>query len=87
MIRQVTCVNKARTNKDLKRISHIGGPWGMITEEEAIWQIRNGIQTYYVKVGMNDITIIVAAHKGQVYLRSERDGIIANNLLGLPEYS
>jgi len=85
MSKQVTCINKADRYSSNERISHIGGTWGRITEDEAIRQIKNGTESYHVRVGVNDVKIIVASRLGTEYLKTERDGTTADNLLSLPD--
>ncbi len=85
MSRQVTCINKQDRYSSNERISHIGGSWGRITEDEAIRQINAGTQSYHVRVGVNDVKVIVAYREGRPYLKTERDGTTADNLLSLPE--
>ena len=82
MSRQVTCIN---SNGD--RNTHLGGSWGRVTEEDAIGQINAGTQSYHVRVGVNDVRVVVAYREGRAYLKTERDGTRADNLLSLPNCS
>lgn len=85
MSRQVKCINKADRYSSSERISNIGGTWGKVSEDEAIKQIKAGTQSYHVQVGYNDVKVIIATHLGREYLKTERDGTRADNLLSLPE--
>ena len=81
MSRRVTCITK---DARLDRISHIGGEWGKVTEEEAIAQISNDPDSYYVQAGFNKVKVIIGDRLGRAYLKTEIDGTRADNLLSLP---
>ncbi|MEK7146514.1 MAG: DUF3892 domain-containing protein [Patescibacteria group bacterium] len=90
---QVTCVHKPNRNSTHEHITHIGGVvegkrWN-ITREEAIRQIENNINGFYV-VDANDSTKVsvvgvVRPAFGHAYLRTYADGYWNNNLLSLAE--
>ena len=77
--RQVKCINKTDRPSRHERISHIGGDWGYngarirITETQAIADIKAGTYNYHVRVGNNDVKVIIAIHLGREYLKTESD--------------
>ena len=89
--RQVLCIRKPtyRSNPH-QRITHLGGNWGIaftlmiVTEDEAIRDIQNNINTYHVSVGMRDVNVFISHHNGRPYLRTVTDDTTADNLLSLP---
>ena len=85
MSRQVKCINKTDRANRHERISHIGGDWGRITETEAVRQIKADRSAFHVRVGNNDVRVIIAVHQGREYLKTEADNTIVDNLLSLPE--
>ena len=80
MSRQVTC-----TKRNTERITHIGGSWGTVSEAVAIPEIKANPNAYHVRVGNDDVRVIVASREGREYLKTERDGTRADNLLNLKE--
>jgi len=87
MSRLVTCINKPDRYSTHERITHIGGSWGRITEDEAIRQIKSGQNSYHVRVGNNDARVIIATRNGREYLKTEADTVLVDNLLSLHECS
>lgn len=85
MSRLVKCINKRDRQSRHERISHIGGDWGRITEDEAIRQIKADPAAYHVRVGTNDVRVIIAKHEGREYLKTESDTTTRDNLLSLPD--
>ena len=91
--RQVKCITKTNRTSRHERISHIGGDWGnygqriKITEAQAINEIKAGTYNYHVKVGYNDVKVIIATYSGREYLKTESDSTTVDNLLSLPECS
>jgi len=83
--RQVKCINKTDRQNRHERIRNIGGDWGVIPESQAIWDIEHGAFSYHVKVGNNDVRVIIATHLGRKYLKTEADTTFVDNLLALPE--
>ena len=83
--RQITCINKTVRINPHERIRNIGGSWGKETQPNAIKQIDDGTYAYHVKVGGNDVKVIVASHNGNKYIKTQNDGIYPDNLLALPE--
>ncbi len=89
MARQVMCINKRGNHYDPhERIQNIGGTlptrWKH-TEEDAIRNIRMGVETYYVSKGGRTVPVIIAIHQGRPYLKTQDDGYSPDNLLALPE--
>jgi hypothetical protein len=83
--RQVKCINRTYRAGRHEQIKSIGGDWGITSEGAAINDIKNGIHTYYVKIGYNQVKIIIATHLGHEYLKTEADNTFIDNLLDLPE--
>ena len=68
-----------------ERIRNIGGEWGKTSQSSAINDIETNTHTYHVRVGYNDVKVIVATHLGNKYLKTENDTTTVDNLLSLPE--
>jgi hypothetical protein len=87
---QITCIHKTDRLNPHERISHIGGVangkrW-RVTQREAIDGTRDGRWRFYVAVVQAPaVWVIVATHNGNLYLKTENDGLHPNNLLSLPE--
>ncbi len=58
---------------------------GTSPKEQAIREIEQGTNTFFVSVGGRSVRVIVAVHNGRKYLKTEADGSSPNNLLALPE--
>lgn len=85
MADQVTCINKNNRDSAYERITHIGGAWGKMTQEDAIAAIDNGTRSFYVSKDGKKVDVIVATRNGKKYLKTEADDSEPNNLLSLPE--
>ncbi len=90
---QVTCVNKIDRFDPTDRIRRIGGgtttlgSWTRL-QQDAIREIDNGINRFYVHDGRHSVWVIVRTSQfGNKYLTTEPDGESQNNLLSLPECS
>jgi hypothetical protein len=88
---QVQCITKSGRHNHWERIYGIGGvnpngtPWWM-TEDEAIAYIKSGNQFFVKPPGYPEVNVIIAkSQHGREYLKTEPDGLEANNLLALPE--
>ena len=66
------------------RIAGVGGLFGW-TEwaEVVIGEIEDGAN-YYVEVGHERVTVVVADDEGRKYLRTDPDKTTENNLFSLP---
>jgi len=83
---QVSCITKRGNHYDPhERIQAIGGGGWKKSEDEAIRDIENGTNSFYVSVGGRTVRVIVATHNGRKYLKTEADGYSPDNLLALPE--
>lgn len=83
--RQVKCINKTDRSSRHERIQSLGGDWGKVSESIAISHIELGTFSYHVRVGLNDVKVIIATHLGRKYLKTESDSTTVDNLLSLPE--
>lgn len=88
---QVTCIRKTNRYDPHDRIEGIGGVnldgtrW-YSGQQQAITCIENGEYDFFVRVGSNEVAIIVAESRyGHKYLKTKPDGEQPNNLLALPE--
>lgn len=90
--RQVKCIKQSSSNQRHERITHIGGDWGanskriIITEKQAIKDIRSNAYSYYVKDAKGDVARveIIPHPSGKDYLKTVPDYTKADNLLLLP---
>lgn len=86
MAKQITCINKIDRNNPYERITHVGGTWGKITQQDAIRQIESRAESFYVSVRGHSVWVVVAVSRfGNKYLKTEPDGDTPDNLLSLPE--
>lgn len=91
---QVTCVTKPNRFSPHDHITEIGGGpangrW-RISREEAIHQIDQGLNSFYVKDSLTGRTAYVGVVRAQgkvPYLRTHADGYWNDNLLSLNECS
>ena len=87
---QIQCINKTDRQNPHERIQYIGGinpdgsRWKM-SQPDAITHISNGKYSFYVRVGGNEVNVIISTHNGNKYIKTESDGLNPNNLLSLPE--
>jgi hypothetical protein len=88
--KQVSCINKKGDHYNPhERIESIGGVYAgsrwKTTESSAIFNIKYGLEEYYVIVGGQSVNVIIAKHGDQEYLKTTADGYAPNNLLNLNE--
>ena len=83
--RQVTCVVRAPPSHAIDIfITHIGGSWGKISEDEAIYEIESWRNTYYANINGQRADIQVVKGINRKFLKTLIDHYIPNNLLSLP---
>ncbi len=89
---QVTCIKRDKPSLLGIRnghISHVGGVSnGLIwshTTQEAIDNIRLGYYSYFVKINFTIAQVEIATNNGIMYLRTNKDGLLTDNLSSLPE--
>lgn len=88
--KQVSCINKRGDHYDAhERIENIGGIYNgsrwKIAESSAIFNIRYGLEEYYVTANNKSVNVIIATHNEREYLKTTDDGYAPNNLLNLGE--
>lgn len=87
MDRQITCINKTNRYDPHERISRVGGAGWRMSQAEVVSAIEKKTDTFYTFVNGKRANVIVAAHNGNKYIKTENDGLQPNNLLELPECS
>src|SRR5690242_17790058 len=63
MAKQITCINKIDRNNPYERITHVGGTWGKITQQDAIRQIESRTESFYVSVRGHSVWVVVAVSR------------------------
>lgn len=87
---RIECINKTNRENPHERIQNIGGlnpngtRWQM-SQPNAIINIENGTYSFFVRVGLQQVNVIVALHNGNKYIKTVNDGLHPDNLLSLPE--
>lgn len=90
MAREITCVNKRDRPNIHEHIVTVGGvhlglKWRK-TQLEVITDIENKWESYYVTKNGRTVQVIVAVSVyGHKYIKTEADGVRADNLLSLEE--
>lgn len=87
MKRIVSCINKTDRQSRYEAIKSIGGSWGKISQQDAIREIKNNTNSYYVLVAGNEVKVEVRSNGTHEYLRTETDNTTVDNLLSLKECS
>ena len=85
--REVTYIVRANPiNRGPDRyITHLGGRWGLVLEEEAIRDISFGFHSYYVSSIAGRIDIEIADGVIRKYLKTATDLQRPDSLLSLPK--
>jgi Protein of unknown function (DUF3892) len=84
---QLTFIIKTDQEAPHERISHIGGPGWIFTHAQAIQGILNHQYSFFVSIDGRILDIIVANHKGNLYLKTPLDMDQPQHLLNVPELS
>lgn len=95
---QIKCIKKISHDDPTEKITEIGyieyptllgGPWPPlqhIPQEKAVDLIQNKQAEFYVDEGGKCAKVIVAlSPNGHLYIKTENDGYLPNNLLSLPD--
>jgi hypothetical protein len=84
---QIDCINRREHNDSYAVISHVGGPnvtgFGRyrFTVEDAINRIKKGWDTFFVyQSGYSTDVVIAESWRGNLYLKTQRDGTTLDNL-------
>jgi hypothetical protein len=86
--RLVSLANRAYSRDPFERVEAIGGTnsdhthW-KLSQAAAIAAIEAGTDEFFVKAGDQPVKLIVLAHGGQKYLRTEREKTHPDDLLSL----
>ena len=67
----VTCVTREDQHDPHSRITHIGGPWGMMTLEAALKGLHEGSLQLYAKVMGKEIAVVAdKSTRGHDFIRT-----------------
>lgn len=81
---EVTFVRKTCDNAGLEHfITHIGGPFGLKSEGDAIAEIQKGANRYFVTLGTRRVFLEVNAGVTRKFLKSTLDAYRPDTLLSL----
>jgi hypothetical protein len=87
---EIKCIRKTNRLDPHERIQSIGGlnadgtRW-LLSLDQAIAGTEAGTWKFWTAGGGKSVWVIIAAHDGRKYLKTESDGLHPNNLLSLPE--
>jgi hypothetical protein len=84
MIHQVKCIVKTDRMRPHERISCLGGPGWLLTQDEVIEKIESGSDSFIVNDGCYSVDVVVAVNQGAKYLKTRKDNVNPDKLLGLP---
>jgi hypothetical protein len=86
---QVSCIKHTGSRDQHGHILGIGGVYEgkryYYPEPDAIKEIENGNIKFYTSVNGNSAWVIVVPFNGHKILKTEADGVKADNLLSLPQ--
>jgi len=84
MSKQITWIKKPGGSKNpATHITEVGGSGWSRSAVEAINDILNHRESYYVAAGGQSVWVGVGIHEGHYYLRTQNDGTPLDNLLSL----
>ncbi len=83
--RQIKCITKTDRLHRHEKIKNIGGDWGKLSEAYAIALIENETFAYYITLEDYKAKVIIAEYEGRKYLKTDKDTLVLDNLLSLPE--
>jgi hypothetical protein len=84
MIHQIKVIVKTDRMRPHERISCLGGPGWMYTQDEVIEKIESGSDSFIVSDGCYSLDVVVAINMGIKYLKTKKDNLIPGKLLNLP---
>ena len=82
--RQVTRTGKDKDG-DITSLCNPGHHWSPRKKADAIKDIEGGSIGYFVKVGKDEVDVVVAKRGNTKYLRTDPDKTTKNNLEELPD--
>lgn len=86
MTKRITCITKHPNHADRhRRIQAVGGSGWKDSEETAIANVKRDASAYEVSESGKTVKVIVKAHDGRDYLKTENDRFLPDNLLSLDE--
>jgi hypothetical protein len=84
MAKQITWIRKPGGSKNpATHITEVGGPGWSRSASDAIHDILNQRESYFVFEGGQTAWVGVGTHEGYYYLRTQSDGTPLDNLLSL----
>ena len=85
MERQVTHTVKSST-RSWETVDGLCGPWGRVTEQQAVIDIDSGACGYYVQQpGTTRVEVVTYWAHGAKHVRTTHDQYDSNNLAKLPD--
>jgi len=90
MASQITCITKPDAHSSHEAITNVGGIRASgtrfyITREQCASDIRFGRESYFVRVGTDQVAVTAYERNGTWYIRTKPDHTQKDNLLNLPK--
>jgi len=83
MSKQITCITKPNTQSSHEAITHVGGSGFYITRAQCVSDIRDGRESYHVRAGGYDVSVIAYEREGTWFIKTKPDATQKDNLLSL----
>jgi len=83
---QITCIDKDPRQDRYHAIRSVGGYGFRFTQQQAVQMIDGRTASFFVQSGLLRANVITALSPyGHLYLKTDADGLLADNLLSLPQ--